>query len=233
MINDNLQNRSTGTPELSLSLGTSRSYILNVILNSVGSFQTIYNQPDIVHPLNENKLTQIFLEQIEFNLKRVSNIGVKNQYYDIFSLEKGIPDFYFHYVIEGQTHKPIFVFESKILPTPPPTSRKKEEYVLGDKNNGGIERFKLESHGKGITNIGLLGFVKRHDFIYWNNEINNWIKDLAVTSSFWNKTELLTKQKELKGIHCSLESTVKTKSGTTKNLNHIWIKLPSIKPNSL
>jgi hypothetical protein len=50
---------------------------------------------------------------------------------------------------EGRVSLPIFIVEAKRLPAP-----KKEnmiEYVKGQKNNGGIERFKTGKHGVAQT----------------------------------------------------------------------------------
>ncbi len=125
-------------PEISSDQGKTISIIIEAIQAACPSFKKTITQKNLQLPLNENKLTQILVEQIEVKIKSQPAIGVKNQYSDIFLGTKGIPDFYFHTVEEGATHEPLFVVESKRLPSP--TFEK--EYVIGATKNGGIERFK-------------------------------------------------------------------------------------------
>ena len=70
--------------------------------------------------------------------------------------------FYFYEIEKGKTNVPLFVVEAKILPAPLPKKREKE-YVKGDKKNGGIERFKLEKHAKGLNQCGMVGFVQQNN----------------------------------------------------------------------
>src|ERR1700741_1760026 len=107
-----------GKPDISAKKGTSKAYIINSIKEACKPFKTACNNPKLTKPLNENKLTQIFVEQIEVKIKANQFIGVKNQYSDIFHGSRGIPDFYFHKVEEGVTHEPLFVVEAKRLPSP-------------------------------------------------------------------------------------------------------------------
>src|SRR5690606_24897707 len=180
------------------------------------------NQPNLKLPLNENKYTQIFVEQVEVFLKSHPNIGVKNQYSDTFNRTKGIPDFYFHKVEEGVHNEPLMVWEAKILTTSFPKKREKE-YVIGNKNNGGIERFKTQTHGKGQKACGLLGFVENEDFNYWNTTINNWIKELAITNKNWQLDEVLVNM-EYNTDFCVLKS-IAHRAQDDMNITHIWLAI--------
>lgn len=174
-------------PEISSDMGKTTNIIIEAILAACTPFKKASTQLNLLLPLNENKLTQILVEQIEVKLKRQPAIGVKNQYSDIFLGTKGIPDFYFHTVEEGATHEPLFVVESKRLPSP--TFEK--EYVIGEKKNGGMERFKIEKHGKGLPQCGMVGFIENFTSDYWIKTINDWVLDLSRTDASWSNDEIL------------------------------------------
>jgi hypothetical protein len=203
---------------------------LNRILTSmklaVAPFKQAYSQANLCHPLNENQMTQILVEQIEAQRKRglMQSIGVKNHYSDIFEGTKGIPDFYFHKVEEGKTHRPLLVVESKRLPAP--NSLREKEYVVGNSNNGGIERYKTEKHGKGFSFCGMVGFVEEKTFRHWQTTINQWIIDLSQGDNFWKNDEiLLTSPNEHQSDYCVLRSTAHRNSAENVRLYHLWISL--------
>lgn len=210
------------SPFLSNQEGKTITFINECLKKSCIPFKKASSQPNLKFPLNENKYTQIFVEQVEVFVKSHPNIGVKNQYSDTFYGTKGIPDFYFHKVEEGVHSEPLMVWEAKILSSSLGTKREKE-YVIGDKNNGGIERFKTEKHGKGQNKCGLLGLVESEDFQYWNTTINNWITDLATTNKDWKKDEVLLEMKSETDF-CVLKSIAHRKTDDI-NLTHLWVKL--------
>src|SRR5690606_10369578 len=114
------------TPSLSNQEGKTITFITECVKKTCVSCKKALNQPNLKLPLNENKYTQIFVEQVEVFLKSHPNIGVKNQYSDTFNRTKGIPDFYFHKVEEGVHNEPLMVWEAKILTTSFPKKREKE-----------------------------------------------------------------------------------------------------------
>jgi hypothetical protein len=175
-------------PEISSESGKTIEFILQTIKDACLPFKKTCTQTNLKKPLNENKLTQIFVEQIEVKIKSHPCIGVKNQYSDLFYNTKGIPDFYFHIIEEGVTHEPLFIVESKRLPSP----SFEKEYVIGDNANGGIERFKIEKHGKGLNQCGLLGFIEINNSNYWLKTINFWIQELSNNNGNWRNDEVLT-----------------------------------------
>lgn len=104
----------TQTPTLSVQKGKTLQLIYKAMNEAILPFRKIVlKQDDLKKPLNENKYTQIFVEQVDVFLRQYPNIGVKNQYSDVFHNTKGVPDFYFHKIEEGYYNKPIVVWESK------------------------------------------------------------------------------------------------------------------------
>ena len=198
--------------------------IFNSMQLAVVPFKQAYNQPNVCRPLNENGMTQIFVEQIEVQIKLIEGIGVKNQYSDIFFGTKGIPDFYFHKIEEGVTHLPLFVVESKRLPAPDNIKEREKEYVIGSNKNGGIERFKTEKHGKGLSNCGMIGFVEKKTFIFWQATINQWITELSKTDAFWQKDEILN-EVETTTDYAVLKSVAYINSQKSIHLHHLWIDI--------
>lgn len=124
------------------------------------------------------------------------------------------------------TQTPFFVLEAKRLPTP--SGRDSREYVIGQNEDGGIERFKLEHHGKGHRHCGMIGYVEENDFSHWRKTINKWISDLSEASSdstiTWSKSEHL-KGAVKKGITQRFSSTHTRLKNESFSMTHIWIKL--------
>ena len=70
-----------------------------------------------------------------------------------------------------------------------------KEYVYSNTGkSGGVERFKKEIHGKGLTHSAIIGYVQKHDFEYWFKTINSWIEVLTKYPSQkleWNQNDKL------------------------------------------
>lgn len=213
---------SGNKPIFSDAEGETIRYILDCLKSACKPFKKASSQSNLKHPLNENKLTQIYVEQVEVFVKSYPNVGIKNQYSDTFHGTKGIPDFYFHKVEEGVHHEPIFIGEAKILPTPGDKYREKE-YVIGQNNNGGIERFKSEKHGRGIAYCCLLGFILKESSIHWRTKINKWIVSLSSINHAWKLDEALSTEED-NIEYCFLKSIAHRNSSDAK-LFHIWIDL--------
>lgn len=205
-------------PEISSDPGKTISIIIEAIQEACTPFKKASTQSNLRLPLNENKLTQILVEQIEVKIKSQPVIGVKNQYSDIFLGTKGIPDFYFHTVEEGATHEPLFVVESKRLPS----STFEREYVIGQTNNGGIERFKIEKHGKGLSQCGIVGFIENYTPDYWIKSINKWIIDLSHINSDWFEDEILVESSNSDN-YCYSTSIAKRVSSDPILLHHFFV----------
>lgn len=212
-------------PKTSIPKGKTVSYIISMIKQTPTFFISALTNPSLIKPLNENKLTQIFVEQINaILLENELSILAQTEYSDLFFGAKGIPDFYFHSVEKGQTNKPLFVVESKILPSP--SIDREKEYVTGNNKNGGIERYKIEKHGKCFSQCGIIGFVKNESFEYWINKVNKWIKTLALSDSFWNSDEILN-QLEINSDSAYLKSVAHRISSEDIRLHHFWIITPT------
>lgn len=225
MIAEEYSNISPQEPLLTGQEGKSLVNIYNCLKSACVPFKKAKNQPDLHHPLNENKLTQIFIEQVEVFVKPIPHLAVKNQYSDTFFGTKGIPDFYFHRVEEGIHHLPIIVFEAKILASSFSGTNREREYIIGEAHNGGVERFKLEKHGKGFTECGLVGFVKDKDFKHWNITVNGWIADLSTpAASIWKTDEELS-ETESNNDYCVLQSIAHRTTSADINLSHLWISM--------
>lgn len=210
-------------PSASIPKGTTISYILKTIKKAPVSFKLALTNPGLRKPLNEDKLTQILVEQINAILFEYEvPILAQTQYCDVFLGTKGIPDIYFHKVEKGKTNEPLFIVEAKILPTPPPKERKKE-YVIGNQKNGAIERFKIEKHGKGLSECGIVGFIEKENYSFWKTTINEWIRDLAKLDRTWKKEEVV-KELERHNEFLYLKSIAHTISSKNKILHHFWIK---------
>lgn len=222
MIAEEYSNISSQKPQLTNQGRKSILNIYNCLKSACAPFKKAKNQPNLHLPLNENKLTQIFVEQVEVFIKPLPNIAVKNQYSDTFFGTKGVPDFYFHKVEEGVYHLPIIIFEAKILASSFSNTKREKEYVIGDKNNGGIERYKTEKHGKGLSECGLLGFVEDKDFTYWNTSINGWIDDLSkLPKTMWKSDEVLS-ETDGNTDYCILQS-IAHRASNDVNLTHLWV----------
>ncbi len=207
-------------PKTSVPRGSTIKNLLHCFSCTVVFFQKAVNQPDLKRPLNENKLTQIFVEQLRIQMRKQEfYIDVSNQYYDVFFGSKGIPDLYFYMPEEGASNLPLFVFEIKRLPS---VSSEEREYVIGAKNNGGIQRFKNEKHAKGIGKCGIIAFVEEGELCSWQPIINGWINGLISKNAEWKSTEVL---KLVKGGNKSYQmiSIVSTASGIAKELHHFWL----------
>lgn len=173
--------------------------------------------------LNEDELTQEFTKQIQI-LIRMKNypFNVEGQYRDNYKLSKGLSDFFFYPNEQNVELSSFYSVESKRLPSS--ELRREKEYVIGNKNNGGIERYKTEKHGKGLNKCGLLGFVEAENFDYWNTTINNWITELSETdNSNWKNDERLS-LKESNLDFCVLES-VAHRTNDDIHLTHIWVSI--------
>jgi serine/threonine protein kinase len=176
--------------------------------------------------LNENELTQIFVHQIEVQIKNHCNfLFVNKQYYDTYFHTKGVSDFYFHISEEGIDHKPLFVVESKRLPAPDNKRQREREYVIGSQNNGGIERYKIKKHGQWLSKSGMVGFIEQDSFQAWLNRINGWIVDLSSANESWYDDEtLIMKQDNVEYCHL-LSVAYRTSKSNNMDLSHWWINL--------
>ena len=64
-----------------------------------------------------------------------------------------------------------------------------KQYVCG--NTGGIQRFKLNQHGRNLSYSAMIGYVENQSSEYWFEQINIWITDLCNNKpvSIWSINE--------------------------------------------
>lgn len=192
-------------PEISFPKADIINLIISLMKQSVGNFRSylvsdFYNKAS----LNEDNYTQIYIEQAQILIRYHDYpFNISSQYQDITNLSKGYSDFYFYANEQNTSTSSLFSFECKRLPSP--SKLREKEYVIGDKNNGGIERYKTEKHGKGMKLCGLFGFVENKNFNYWEQLVNNWIKDLTSIDKDWKHDEVLFKD-QINKEFCLLKS---------------------------
>jgi hypothetical protein len=214
-------------PDLTDTGDTIINLIESCIENAIIPFKKVRTKQYKNISLNENELTQILVHQIEPQIKkrRFDFLEVDKQYYDTYSDTKGVSDFYFHISEECIDHVPLYVVEAKRLPAPDNKNQREKEYVIGGKNNGGIERYKTKKHGKWLSKSGIIGFVEKDSFHDWLDRINGWIVDLSGANESWYDDEtLIMKQDNVE--YCYLLSIVHRESkDNNMDLSHWWINL--------
>jgi hypothetical protein len=229
VIADEYQN-SIDTASLSNAEGTTIESIFQCMENTMPYFIIARTQPNIKKDLNENQLTQIFVEQAAIQIRNTSNtIGILNQYSDTFFGTKGVPDFYFYLFEEDKTHYPLFVVEAKRLPPPGHDKTREKEYVIGYNNNGGIERYKTEKHGIHLAAAGMLGFIEEETPSFWLTKINNWIIELSTKDQDWRNDEILNQKNEFKDYHILQSIAHRNSKAPDITLHHWWVVLAPLK----
>lgn len=216
---ENLSNMEQ--PNISIANTNVVSLISKLMKQTVPNFKT-YIVSDFYkkRKLNEDDFTQIYIEQAQILIRKHDYpFNINGQYRDITNLSKGFSDFYFYPNEQNISTTSFFSVESKRLPSP--EKLREKEYVIGATNNGGIERYKTEKHGKGMNECGLLGFVEKENSTHWTVTINNWITDLAKTNKVWNSDEILS-EIESNTDFCFLKSIAHRNSDDI-NLSHLLV----------
>ncbi len=181
--------------------------------------------------LNEPGITQ----KLEFYLKpflkeELSSFNLTKEY--IEDTSTGIsPKSDLAFFLDGDD-KAIFCIEAKRIPTP--GSGREKEYVHSQSGkSGGIERFKKEIHGKGLSHSAIFGYVQREDFDYWHNQVNNWIEELILDSSQdiqWDENDKLNKLSFNPNI--AKFQSVNKRTKDTITLFHYWLNLVADSQNN-
>jgi hypothetical protein len=207
--------------------GTSLNKYAYCIIKTCSYFLSALNNHPNKGKLNENSLTQLFVIQLNSYISNNYPFLAQTQYSDTYYGSKGVPDFFFHKKELGKDSPALYVVEAKRLPS----QTFEKEYVIGKTNNGGIERFKIEKHGKGLIKCGMLGFIEKESFDFWHREINNWIEEQTKVDSNWSKEELLGhityKQSTQLGSGESVEANAyfhsKVINANPLILQHFWV----------
>lgn len=126
---------------------------------------------------------------------------------------------------------PFIVIEGKRLPPPGGKAREREYVTGGDSQTGGIQRFKLGLHGKGMPFAAMVGYVQKGTAVEWNRRINGWIADLVNALPLgeqWLATETLrvmkTDTKRRLSILESAHNRANTFGGRVE-LRHFWLEM--------
>jgi len=173
--------------------------------------------------LNEPDLSQTYLQQATKLIRHFDYpFNIDKEYQDIYYRSDGFSDLYFYTNEEDKSNVSIFSIECKRLPAP--EKNREKEYVIGDKNNGGIERFKTEKHGKGLAECGMIGFVEKENFDYWQQKINSWIIELSKNNTDWNSNEILVEIEQTTDF-MQLNSIAQRAVSTNLTLYHLWINI--------
>jgi len=132
---------------------------------------------------------------------------------------------------EFKNRQTVFCLEAKRLSTP--GFGREKEYVIGHldsngryKSCGGVERFKKQIHGNGLSHSAIIGYIQEYDFEYWFDKINKWIEELIQDdeqSVEWRKEDMLEKI-------CFVDKIARLHSRHKRNsdnifLYHFWIDL--------
>jgi len=172
--------------------------------------------------LNEEELTQEFVALLRRKTIDLPFL-IGQEKADLYQNSGGRVDFYFYWKEETETTESFFDVEAKRLTDKFPKNRKKE-YVSGDNKNGGIERFKIEKHGKGISQCGIVGFIEDYTADYWMKTINGWIIELSQTMTIWSEDEILIDPTNSDN-YCYTISNAKRLNSEPVLLHHFWIVL--------
>jgi hypothetical protein len=173
--------------------------------------------------LSENDLTQLYTKQAQIHIRKKDYpFNIEGQYQDVYNQSKGFSDFFFYPNEQNVELSSIYSVESKRLPSP--EKKREKEYVIGDNNNGGIERYKTEKHGKSLSKCGLLGFVEDRDFNHWHTTINGWIDDLSkLPKTTWKSDEVLSVTDGNTDYY--LLKSIAHREHDVVNLTHLWISI--------
>jgi hypothetical protein len=140
-------------------------------------------------------------------------------------------DFSVSYEDTAKYNEIITVFECKRLPEE--EKYRKDEYVTGHKQkSGGIQRFKLELHGKMHTVVGMIGYVQKDSCPEWQVIINNCIYSLCgkpdENSLIWNTGEHLVEiEYDMKHRKYYGTSTHPRTTVPDVTIHHLWVEMTS------
>ena len=222
MIVDNINNGSASNVNHSFPKNKLLEKVIESIKSTPINFKKAISEEE-KPTFNEDELTLLFANQNQVQINKLGiPVRVGEQYRDIYHKTKGIPDLHYSVLEEGVNYEPIFIMEAKRLPAP--TITREKEYVIGKtpsgNPNGGIERFKLENHGKGLNECGMLGYIEKDDFNAWLSKINDWILELIPN---WSKKETLNF--EFSNQEQAYLSSIVIRSNSSLKLHHFWIDL--------
>ncbi len=125
---------------------------------------------------------------------------------------------------------PFLVIECKRLPAD--RAAREREYVTGSHSGGGpaggIQRFKLGLHGRGVEVAAIVGYIQEETPQHWHVEINRWIAELADRNSHddceWSLDDRL-QPIDIADVSACHSSHVRIGDCVTSSvlIHHLWI----------
>lgn len=204
--------------------------ILSFLDNHLSGFVTKYSL-EYSNISNEKGITQKLEMYLNPFLKiELSTFNLTKEYVEN-SANGQSPQSDLGFYLDGED-KAIFCIEAKRLPTP--GSGREKEYVFSTSGkSGGIERFKKEIHGEGLSHSAIIGYIQKNDFDYWFNQVNCWIDEILQDKQQeieWNQNDKLITLSKNKKI-AKFQSVNKRKNNSI-TLFHYWLNLVSNVNNS-
>jgi hypothetical protein len=124
-----------------------------------------------------------------------------------------------------------FVIEAKWLPLPKLDKNREKEYVIGNPDGGGIERFKRGNHGAGLAKSAMVAYIQSENCPHWFTKVNGWIQDLMGTSVssdiLWNSDDLLVFQNQFDTTFKYRSTNTRIHKGKTDEIQlvHYWLPI--------
>lgn len=110
---------------------------------------------------------------------------------------------------------------------------REKEYVIGHMekkkyiNSGGIERFKNGTHGGNNKYAGLIGYVQKNNFNYWQKLINSWVERLIrkkiKSSVCWSNQDKLVRKSFCATNAKYISNNLRDKDSI--RLFHFWVSI--------
>lgn len=170
---------------------------------------------------NEPVITQkIEMYLNPFLKEELSTFNLTKEYIVNDYPERKSPQCDLAFYLDGND-KALFCIEAKRL------SDYSKEYVYSSTGkSGGIERYKKEIHGEGLTHSAIIGYVQKEDFEHWYRQINNWIDELIIDDKQeieWTNNDKLN---EL-SINANIAKfkSVNKRADDSISIFHYWLKL--------
>lgn len=120
--------------------------------------------------------------------------------------------------------KRFLALEAKRLPAP--RNDREREYLIGE--HGGIERFKKGDHGRELKTVGIIGYIQRHSFDYWQEKINDWIDQLipiSLPELPWDSQDRLNMEESSARVARLQSRTLRVSDNKRLNVRHLWVQM--------
>jgi len=126
---------------------------------------------------------------------------------------------------------PFIVIEGKRLPTPGGKAREREYVTGGNLRTGGMQRFKLGLHGKGMPVAVMVGYIQKGTPAGWHSRINGWIANLSDEFQFdgeWTRADrlrLIARESAARVLVLESSHTRQSEMGGSLALHHFLVEM--------